>query len=121
MSVEDPYTALERERQRLAVKSVHSHPLRDSLKEFIRRNKLERQGGLAEIRSLWHDVVGEELTTMTRVESFRNGVLRIAVTSAALKSELETYYREDLIVSLRQAQPSSFIRAIEFILEYSGK
>ncbi|MFQ5654398.1 MAG: DciA family protein [Planctomycetota bacterium] len=58
---------------------------------------------LPELREIWSTTVGREVDRMTRVVSYRRGVLTVEVSSAPLLAELRAFAREDLLVSLSEA------------------
>ncbi len=93
-------------------------PVNDLLKPYLKRSGLtakaaEKQG---KIQDLWYTVVGEEIGGKTRPAGFSRGVLTVAVESAALRQELENFYSQSLLQSLREAEPKLTIRALRFRL-----
>lgn len=62
----------------------------------------------------WHEVVGEAISSHTRVVDVQAGVLHVDVDSPALLQELATYYREKILESLREHEDFGNIREIRF-------
>lgn len=79
-----------------------------------------RVRGEAELADIWHRVAEEDWYHRTRVLGCRRGVLQIAVDSAPLRSELETFHRRSLLSALQQAAPHWKVRDIKFLLQRSG-
>jgi predicted nucleic acid-binding Zn ribbon protein len=62
----------------------------------------------------WKEVVGESIAEHTRVIGLSGGVLLVEVDSAPLLHELSTYYRRELLDSLRQLGDLPAIQEIRF-------
>lgn len=71
------------------------------VEELARR--VERTTALDRLGAVWSQVVGPEIGGQTAVSAFRRGVLEVEVESAALLSELSTFYREVLLGALQTA------------------
>lgn len=66
--------------------------------------------------NIWNDVVGEEIANLSRVKRWHNGFLEIIVDNPALRSELDAFYKESLIESLKaQFEDKIILRDIKFI------
>jgi hypothetical protein len=61
------------------------------------KNALERG---PDWNAWWRAAAGEEIARQSRAMSFRNGFLTVAVDSAPLRAELETFRREALVETL---------------------
>ncbi len=96
-----------------------SHDLQFLLKPLEKEVKKRERHPLTNWQEVWSKTVGEELSAMSRVKNFRNGFLEIEVDNAALKSELESFYSEELTATLKEELPTKKLRALKFIL--SGK
>ena len=86
---------------------VHSDPVAvENLLSRLKRSSMRplfatKKPPLERAREAWAQVVPDEFAQMLSVSSFRGTTLTVAVTSAALKQELESFHRESLLESLK--------------------
>lgn len=64
---------------------------------FKASNRVER------VASAWRRVVGDEISTASVVKSFRQGELKVVVSSQALAHELGTFRERELVAKLNEA------------------
>ena len=69
-----------------------------------------------QLHKIWKDVAGESLCSLTRVLSYRNGTLQIAVANSALMSELASFRKQELLEQIQSQYPSLKLRDIKFKL-----
>ena len=72
---------------------------------------------LEEVVRAWRAASGPELVGLTRVLSFRSGVLTVAVESAPLFQELETFRRTELLEEVRAQLGNLHVDQLKFRLE----
>lgn len=83
-------------------------------KDRARRPGETRGGARETLFARWQDVVGDEIAASTRVIDVRAGELIIEVASAALLNELATYYKAQILESLRDVEGFRGIHEIRF-------
>ena len=88
--------------------------IEDVLGRWLKRNKARQHVNKAAIFSRWKEVVGEDLGQRTRPVDVQGGTLLVEVESAPLLNELSTYFREDILASLRQLEEFRNIGDIRF-------
>lgn len=102
-------------------RGIHeSRDLNDLLKPLEREVKKNERHPISNWQEVWVKVVGPELSAATRVKKFSNGFLEIEVDNSALKSELESFYSEELTQALKEELPTKKLRKIKFKLS-AGK
>ncbi len=72
-----------------------------------RRRTLEKVG------SAWEAVAGEATATRTRVVDFSRGVLTLEVASSALKHDLLTFRKNQLLDGLKERLPDVRVRDLK--------
>lgn len=72
-------------------------------------HKLEspRKLHLEKARETWEEVVSEEIMDFTTIRGFRDGTLKIGVSSQPLLHKLDNFERHQLLENLREAGLSS--------------
>jgi predicted nucleic acid-binding Zn ribbon protein len=106
------------ERERLVLRSSRVEPeaLGTGLKRELKRSGLSWMMKHRELLLVWNEVIGPELGEKTRVTRWRDGVLTVEVDSAPLLQELDGFYKESLLESLRAAAPDLAWRDLRFRL-----
>ena len=84
------------------------------LQSWIKENKASERLSEGTIFSRWKEIVGDEIGARTRVIQSSGGELVIEVCSSALLNELSTYYRQEILDSLRQTEEFRGIQKIKF-------
>lgn len=84
------------------------------LKRWLKANRSQKRAVQADMGDAWKKVVGEEIGLHTRVADLSKGELVIEVDSAALLTELSTYYRQGILESLRQVPEFQGVQKIRF-------
>lgn len=90
--------------------------LKTALNRYMKNSGLGWMLKHSEIVSIWNNAVGEEIAENTKVRGFRNGTLSVDVYSPALKSELEQFYKESIVETIKSSSPETQIRKIKFNL-----
>jgi hypothetical protein len=62
----------------------------------------------------WQEAVGAEARDLTRVTDFRNGVLEVTVSSAALYQELVSFRKPGLLAELARRVQGVAVRDVRF-------
>ena len=87
-----------------------------ALKGFLKESGVGWMLSHRDIVDAWLTAVGPDNAEKTRIAGWRNGTLTVDVFSPTLKSELEGFYREATLASIKEAAPQIIIRAIKFRL-----
>lgn len=91
-------------------------PLKETLSSLLReiRSLSGEKGPLGKARAAWADLVGAAAASRTRVAALENGSLLVEVASSALKQDLSTFRREELLKGLRERVPEARIETLRF-------
>ena len=81
---------------------------------WLKRNRARHRVDKEAVFSRWKEVVGEDLGRSTRAVDIQAGTLVVEVDSAPLLNELSTYFREEILASLRQFDEFRNIGDIRF-------
>lgn len=94
-------------------------PLSSALSELISARGLARARGESQLADAWRQAAGEACSQRTRPLGLRRGVLQVAVDSAPLRSELQSFRRAELLHALQEAAPHLNVRDLKFVLKRS--
>jgi predicted nucleic acid-binding Zn ribbon protein len=84
------------------------------LKDLVRSSRFPRRSQSGALAQAWQGAVGTEGKALTRVTDFRNGVLEVTVSSAALYQELATFRKPALLAELARRAQGVTVRDIRF-------
>lgn len=101
--------------------SVEMDSVADLLDKWLKKNKVKQRVDPASLFGRWRDVVGEKVARRTRVVDVRSGELIVEVSSSALLNELSTYYRQEILDSLRGVEAFRSVKRIRFRLGPAGR
>ena len=87
----------------------------DLVKRVMREVKREHSP-FARISGAWRTAIGPDLAGRTRVVRFDEGVLHVAVGSAALRAELHGFRRAQLLGDMRANDAGRDVADIRFTL-----
>lgn len=87
------------------------------VKDVVRRLRRPEYVRLDALQEVWAQAVGPTAAQSSRVRGVADGILRVAVRSPALRSELEGFRRRELLGIMNRALPELAIREIRFWLE----
>lgn len=73
-------------------------------------------GPVARVREVWPDIVGPALAARTRVAAVEEGRIRVEVASAAVRHDLATFRRAEVLEALRKRLPELKIREVSYRL-----
>lgn len=86
----------------------------DLVRRWMRENRAADRLDPESVFRKWKEVVGDQIAERTRVVDFRRGELVVEVDSAPLLNELSTYYREEILHSLKEREEFRGIQRIRF-------
>lgn len=85
--------------------------MKDALDLFKEKMHLNKGLNKVEIEELWYSELGNGIKNYTERVNFDNGVLRVRLTSSALKEEL-SYGKEKIIARLNEQLPNPLIKKL---------
>lgn len=91
--------------------------MRNALGAYLRQSGLDAQFSKARIFKGWRDAVGASVAMRARPVRYENGVLEVAVKSAAHFQELSSFTGEGYRKAANRKLGGERIRKIEFRLE----
>jgi hypothetical protein len=89
-------------------------PIGDLLPGVLRGMKGPAKGPLARTRTAWAQVVGPAVAARTRIAAVESGEIRVEVASAALKHDLQTFRRGEVLEGLKRHLPDLGIRRVSY-------
>ena len=90
----------------------NEHTLQDLLAKAYHRLDLDETVSEMEVKKAYAIVVGDFINRLTESVKFKNGVLRLKLSSAALRQEL--YYRRDgMMDRINEILDGSVVKRIE--------
>jgi predicted nucleic acid-binding Zn ribbon protein len=92
----------------------HDEPrrLRDALAEVTAELGLPEPDAFRALATNWQEVVGDDLATHCRLQSLRDGILRVSVDSAPRATQLH-YLESDVVDRASALVGSGVIRAVQ--------
>ncbi len=102
-----------RERSRIP-KKVGLESIQGIIDRWLRKNQVRARLAPDSVYQKWKEVVGDEVAQRTRVVDVTGGVLVIEVDSGPLIHELSTYYKNEILESLRALEEMPNLRDIRF-------
>jgi len=95
------------------MKGPHEYSLQDLLKTVYKQVDVAEALVEQEVIAAYNDVVGELISKLTRTASFRNGVLRVQLSSAALRQEL-SMRKQSLIEKINEKLSEPVLKDMTF-------
>lgn len=91
--------------------------LGELIAEMLKSSGVTRRDELRELSTAWSRAAGPEAAGRSRVVSLRDGTLTVVVESAALRQELETFRREEVLRTMRKDVPGRRIAVLRCVLK----
>tara|TARA_B100002003_G_C13717202_1_gene359390 strand:- start:242 stop:550 length:309 start_codon:yes stop_codon:yes gene_type:complete len=98
-------------------KAKTPHKLGDLISEFLRKSGVKERDERRLLADAWGRAVGPSASHRSNVVSLQNGKLIVRVESAALRQELETFRRSEVLRRMQEAFPAKRIAALKCILK----
>ena len=89
-------------------------PLKEALNSFFDQQDIKEKIEDNSIHSAWDEIVGENISKVTKIDKIKNNVLYIKTKNSAWRSEL-SFQKEDLKTKIFEKLPKMIIREIRFI------
>ncbi len=84
--------------------------------EMLKSSGVTRRDELRELSEAWCRAAGPEAAARSRVVSLRNGTLTVVVESPALRQELETFRRDEVLRKMRKDVPTRRLAVLRCVL-----
>ncbi len=91
----------------------------DLLAGILRDANPRKRGGLFELTEAWTRAAGPDVARQSRLVSFHRDVLTVSVESAALRQEIETYRKEEILAGLNRELAGRRIAKLKCVLRGS--
>lgn len=88
--------------------------IQEVLKRWLKENRASKHACNDKLMESWRQAVGPEIAIHTRLAEFSRGELLVEVDSAPLLNELSTYFRKEILESLRRHEELKGIQRIRF-------
>ena len=86
----------------------------DLVKQWLKENRVAQRLATESLFARWREVVGDEISSHTRVVDVVRGELLVEVDSAPLLNELATYYSQEILASVKGFQEFRGVSGIRF-------
>ena len=96
------------------MKNSSFQSLDEVLVEFLRETQLERPLLERQLVARWGEIMGPTVASLTRSVEIQNGLLKVRISSAALRSQLFEC-RFELIKKMNEAVGSEVIRDVRIL------
>jgi hypothetical protein len=80
--------------------------IRELISVVLKQHGIGGDPALRRAVAAWREAAGQEFCDQTRVTGFKKGMLHVEVDSAALLQELSVYRKRELVLALRQCEPT---------------
>ena len=100
-----------------ARKATGPSPLGQALSQLIALRGLARVRGEPQLAAVWAEIAGPAIAPHTKVMGINRGVLQVAVSSAALLSELASFHKASLLSAFKEKQGHLKVRDMKFRLK----
>jgi len=91
-------------------------PLSSVLSELIAKKGIARVQGNAQLVGIWKSVVGEKVSSRTKVLGLKRGVLEVGVDNSALMNELASFQKAGFVRKFQTEHAEHKISDIRFQL-----
>jgi len=88
--------------------------LKDALNSFFKEQEVIEKIDENTIYSLWEEIVGNNISKVTKIEKIKNNVIYIKTKNTAWRQEL-SFQKEELITKIIEKLPKMKIKEIKFI------
>ncbi|WP_010134113.1 DUF721 domain-containing protein [Ochrovirga pacifica] len=95
----------------LTQRNSEANPMSALMKHFIKANNLEKGFQKIAVEEEWEKLMGPGVKAYTEKISLNNGILRVAISSAALRNELN-YGKEKIQKMMNEALGEEVIKKV---------
>ncbi len=105
---------IKKEEQKRRVHEISS--IKQTLKSIKKDIRKQNKNTKTDWNLIWKSIVGSEIISFTKVKRWHNGFLEVIVDNPVLRSELDAFYKDSLIDTLREyIDDKKILRGIKFI------
>lgn len=94
-------------------------PLARVMSELVQRRGWNQQQGDRVLMDAWKGSTEERIFSQTKIGALRNGVLTIHVSNSPLLSELVSFHKVSLLLTMKQKLPQTKLKELKFRLDSS--
>ena len=87
----------------------------DVTKRIVGKKKFYCKSTYRALRNAWEEAVGEEIAGTTKIMSYENGILKIAVFTPILLHELRGFMKDMILDELKKAEGGEDLKDMMFI------
>ena len=88
-----------------------SKQLKEILEEYLKGNDFKEINNTISIQTAWKKTVGNPIIKNTKIESFKNGTIKIKVSNPIWRNEL-SLQKQDILDKLIKSEPDLNIKKI---------
>jgi predicted nucleic acid-binding Zn ribbon protein len=92
------------------------HRIGDLVAQLLRAQVRPRRKELGELSDAWARAAGPETARRSRPVGFKDGRLTVHVDSAALRQEIVSFRKEEILAKLREAYPAARVASLKCVL-----
>ena len=85
--------------------------LKQILRDYLKGDDFEEINNTISIQTAWKKTVGNPIIENTKIESFKNGTIKIKVSNAIWRNEL-SLQKQDILDKLIKTEPNLNIKKI---------
>lgn len=101
----------------MPVEKAGARRLGDILTEWIRSSGIAHRDEMRELSDAWCRSAGPEAARRSRVVALKNGTLTVTVESSALRQELESFRRDEVLRKMQASFPGRRIAVLRCIVK----
>ncbi len=90
-------------------------------KQLVQRRLRAEAARYGSVQRAWERIVGEEVASHTRIQSFAGGCLTVGVATPALLHELNGFMRTHLLTALQGEGGARDVASIRFCLQQGSR
>lgn len=87
------------------------------LAEVMKSSAVAKRGEMAELSGAWIRAAGADVARRSRPLGLRGGELTVGFESPALRQEVESFRKTEILARLREELPSRRVVALRCVLE----
>ena len=88
-----------------------SKQLKEILEEYLKGNDFKEINNTISIQTAWEKIAGNPIIKNTKIESFKNGTIKIKVSNPIWRNEL-SLQKQDILDKLIKSEPDLNIKKI---------
>ena len=85
--------------------------LKQILRDYLKGDDFEEINNTISIQTAWKKTVGNPIIKNSKIESFKNGIIKIKVSNPIWRNEL-SLQKQDILDKLTKSEPDLYIKKI---------